>query len=103
MPKRKPRYQHHKASGQARARIDGRDHYLGPYGSPESRDRYDDLIAEWLLTNGDTVRYTPTVDDLCILYMEHAELRKRMTPKKRSHAETRPHDLPFDAKKVTSH
>jgi integrase len=73
MPKRKPRYQHHKASGQARARIDGRDYYLGPYGSPESRDRYDDLIAEWLLTNGDTVRYTLTVDDLCILYMEHAD------------------------------
>jgi hypothetical protein len=46
---------------------------LGEYGSPESRDRYDDLIAEWLVTNGDTVRYTLTVDDLCILYMEHAD------------------------------
>jgi protein-S-isoprenylcysteine O-methyltransferase Ste14 len=46
---------------------------LEEYGSPESRDRYDDLIAEWLVTNGDTVRYTLTVDDLCILYMEHAD------------------------------
>lgn len=45
--KKKPAYLFHKPSGQARVRIDRADHYLGPYGSPESRDRYDELIAEW--------------------------------------------------------
>ena len=51
--KRKPAYGLHKPSGQARVRIDGEDHYLGVYGTPESRDRYDDLIAEWFAKNGD--------------------------------------------------
>src|SRR5262245_51462507 len=42
-----PSYCHHKASGRAVVRLDGRDHYLGPYGSPESHERYARLIAEW--------------------------------------------------------
>ena len=48
MPKqiRRPAYQLHKATGQAKVRIDGRDFYLGLYGSPESRERYDELVAE---------------------------------------------------------
>jgi len=29
--KRKPAYQHHKATGQAKVRIDGKDHYLGEF------------------------------------------------------------------------
>ena len=34
-PSRKvPAYGHHKASGQARVRLGGKDHYLGPYGLP---------------------------------------------------------------------
>jgi hypothetical protein len=75
MPKtrRKPAYTHHKGTNQARVRINGKDHYLGEYGSPESRERYDDLIAEWFTTCGDTARYTLTIDDLCLQFMEHAE------------------------------
>jgi integrase len=42
-----PAYCRHKASGQAVVRIDGRDEYLGPYGSAESHSRYEQLIAEW--------------------------------------------------------
>ncbi|MEI8381447.1 MAG: hypothetical protein WCJ09_15070 [Planctomycetota bacterium] len=41
-----PSYTHHRASGQARVRIAGRDIYLGLYGSPESHERYARLIAE---------------------------------------------------------
>jgi len=41
-----PRYCRHKASGQAVVRIDGIDHYLGPYGSPSSHERYERAIAE---------------------------------------------------------
>jgi len=70
--KRKPSYLLHKATGQARVRIDGKDEYLGEYGSRESRDRYDDLIAEWLVTNGDASRHTLRVDDLALLYMKYA-------------------------------
>jgi hypothetical protein len=41
-----PAYCRHKAFGQAVVRLDGRDHNLGPYGSPESHERYARLIAE---------------------------------------------------------
>lgn len=33
--RRKPAYLLHAPSGQARVRIDGNDHYLGVYDSPE--------------------------------------------------------------------
>lgn len=81
--RKKPAYTHHKSTNQARVRINGKDHYLGEYGSPESRERYDDLIAEWFANSGDTSRYTLTIDDLCLLFMEHAEgyyLHKDGTP-----------------------
>jgi integrase len=69
--KRKPSYLLHKPTGQARCRIDGKDNYLGEYGSPESRDRYDDLIADWFACNGDTTRFQLMVDDLALLYTKH--------------------------------
>jgi integrase len=71
--KRRPSYLLHKATRQARVRIDGKDEYLGEYGSPESRERYDDLIAEWFARNGDTSRYKLTIDDLALLFVDHAK------------------------------
>ena len=72
MPKaKKPAYLLHKATGQARCRIGGKDIYLGEYGSPASRQRYEELIAEWFTRNDDARRFTLTVDDLVLLYMEH--------------------------------
>lgn len=41
-----PAYLLHKATGNARVRIRGKDYYLGPFGSEESRQRYARLIAE---------------------------------------------------------
>lgn len=32
-----PKYCHHKASGRAVVRIDGKDHYLGAWNSPQSK------------------------------------------------------------------
>lgn len=73
MPKQtKPSYLHHKATGQARCRINGRDHYLGPYGSPESREKYEELVAECFAHNGGTSRHNLTVDDLAILFLKFA-------------------------------
>ena len=42
-----PSYCLHKASGRAVVRINGRDHYLGPYGTDESHAEYARLIADW--------------------------------------------------------
>jgi len=50
MPGRKsghpPKYRHHKARNLAVVTIDGHDHYLGPYNSPESFEKYAVLIAQ---------------------------------------------------------
>jgi hypothetical protein len=50
MPRRftVPAYQLHRGSGQAKVRIDGEDIYLGPHGSPESRERYEELVRKLL-------------------------------------------------------
>lgn len=45
---RTPAYRRHKPSGQAVVTLNGRDHYLGPYGTKTSHNEYDRLIAEWL-------------------------------------------------------
>lgn len=46
-PKNKiPSYLPHPASGQARVRVNGRDIYLGPFGSPESKQAYARFLAE---------------------------------------------------------
>src|SRR5262245_11468911 len=74
---RTPSYRHHKPSGQAVVTLNGRDHYLGAFGSPESRARYDALIAEWL-TAGRCVRppspvARPTINELLLAYWRFAE------------------------------
>jgi hypothetical protein len=45
-----PRYCCNKAKGLAFVKLNGRRHYLGAYDSPESRQRYDELLAAWLPT-----------------------------------------------------
>jgi integrase len=47
-PRSTPALTHHKASGQAVVRIDGRDRYCGPWGTPQANQKYHRLIAEWL-------------------------------------------------------
>ncbi len=43
---RVPSYRRH-SSGQARVTLNSKDHLLGPYGSPESKEAYGRLIAEF--------------------------------------------------------
>ena len=43
-----PSYRHHKSDGRAVVTLNGRDVYLGRFGTPESRAEYDRLIAQWL-------------------------------------------------------
>ncbi len=68
----KPPYMLHKATGQARAKIDGKDYYLGAFGSPDSRDQYDALIAEWLAQQ-DPKASRLTIDELAILFVQHCD------------------------------
>jgi integrase len=44
----KPAYCHHKPSGRAFVKIDGKFTYLGDYGTQASRDEYDRVIGEWI-------------------------------------------------------
>lgn len=51
MPKltnRLPKYRLHKASGQAIVTLNGFDHYLGDYGTEESKQAYQRKVSEWL-------------------------------------------------------
>ena len=83
MTEKKPRipsYCHHRASGKAVVRIEGQDHYLGPYGSIESRKRYDQLVGEWLTRKragviyaGQETREDLTVNELLAAYLQHAQ------------------------------
>jgi hypothetical protein len=50
MPKlihKDPKYQHHRASGQAVVTLDGKDFYLGVYGTKSSKREYDRLVGEF--------------------------------------------------------
>jgi len=81
MPRQRkiPALRHHRPSGQASVRIDGRDHYLGKHGTPESLEKYDRLIARWLTGRHDTLPApvpTPralTVSEMILAYYRHAE------------------------------
>jgi len=46
--KSSPKYRFHRARNCAVVTIHGRDHYLGEYDSPESREKYHSLVAEFL-------------------------------------------------------
>ena len=76
---RTPQYRLHKPTGQAVVTLDGRDFYLGKFGSLESRDEYDRLLAEWM-ANGRRMPKGPasgsadvTVSELMVGYLEFAE------------------------------
>lgn len=67
-----PKYSLHKATGQARVCIDGRDIYLGDYDSPKSHRRYREEIDQWQLRQRAGQRLNLTVAQLAILYDVHA-------------------------------
>jgi len=83
MPKlngRVPKYSLHKASGRAIVTLDGTDHYLGEYDSPESKANYDRLIAEWLASGRrscqpQSLPQSPshTVNEVIAAYWEYAQ------------------------------
>lgn len=71
-----PTYRLHRVSGQGIVTLDGRDHYLGPYGTEQSRREYDRLIGEWLLQgrqSPDDRRVAVSVTELIAAFWTHAK------------------------------
>jgi hypothetical protein len=63
MPRRNlPGYLKHKPSGQAYCVISGKFIYLGKHGSKASRERYEEVIAEYL-ANGKKMPPTKSQND----------------------------------------
>jgi hypothetical protein len=86
--KKVPAYRHHKSDGRALVTIGGRDIYLGRWNSPESRDEYDRVIAEWLASGRGRSRTEaahatgepvtdPTVSEILVAFWKHAEQHYR--------------------------
>ena len=76
-PKGIPSYRHHKASGRAFVRFGNYNHYLGFYGTMESKAEYDRIIREWL-ANGRQFSHQEqhqpiTINGLCIAFLEYAD------------------------------
>jgi integrase len=74
-PPKVPNLCRHRPSGQAYVRLSGRTIYIGPYDQPDTRRKYDKLIAEWLASG----RHVPqpgeelTVTELVSRFMAHVQ------------------------------
>lgn len=73
MKRQQPKYSLHKATGQARVRINGKPIYLGPHGSEESRRRYDEVVAEYMKGTLNVSFHKLTINQLCIAFVKHAK------------------------------
>jgi hypothetical protein len=74
--RRVPGLRHHKGSGLAVVTLDGRDIYVGKYGTPEAKAEYDRVMGEWL-TSGHALAEgrNPdlTVNELLLAYRRHTK------------------------------
>ena len=79
-----PKYRHYQPKNLGVVRIDGKDHYLGRYDSPESWEKYHRLVAEWL-SRGQTDAAEPaasakpnghpaiSINEMLLAYWQFAE------------------------------
>jgi hypothetical protein len=77
---RTPSYRRHKPSGQAVVTLNGRDFYLGKYGSASSKEEYHRLLAEYLLRGQVKPAATSaqiTVVEVMAAYLRHAKVYYR--------------------------
>ena len=83
-----PSYRRHRSSGQAVVTLNGRDHYLGKYGTPESKAAYKRLMTEWLVNQrqlpigaSDDRSSGVTINELFLAYWSHAQSHYRKNGK----------------------
>jgi hypothetical protein len=82
-----PKYRRHKGTGQAVVTLDGRDFYLGKFGSATSRKEYRRVTAEWLATGGGFAAGDPselTIAEFLKRYRKFAERYYRPRPGSRT-------------------
>lgn len=70
---RTPSYREHKPTKQAVVTLNGKDHYLGRFDTPESRAAYDALLGEWLAGGRADDAVVATIGTLIGHYRKHAE------------------------------
>ena len=72
-----PAYCHHKSRDQAYVRFGSEMIYLGRFDSPESREKYDRITAEWMLAGRTFVKSADqaiiSVNEILLAYRRHAE------------------------------
>jgi hypothetical protein len=77
-----PAYRLQKSRNLVVVTLDGRDRYLGPYGSPESHEKYARLIVEWRAEREQAIPaaspeppagFTLSVNELILAYWWHVE------------------------------
>jgi integrase len=78
---RPPAYRLHKARNFAVVTIDGRNHYLGPFGSLKSHEKYAQMISEWRIHSRDRspatgpgrAASTLSINELILAYFRHTQ------------------------------
>ncbi len=76
--RRAPSLRHHKASGQGYVVLNGKAVYLGRYDTPEARQKYHQVISEWMAA-GNQLPAEPnqiTVKEVIACFWTHARQRR---------------------------
>lgn len=88
MSSKLPTYSLHRASGNARVWLNGKSHYLGKFGSVESRVKYAELIKQHVtgtlvdpIAPSDAEDTGPTIHVICAAYVLHAQTYYRKNGK----------------------
>lgn len=74
-----PKLCKHKATGQAVVRLNGRDHYLGQFGTASATSAYERMIAEWLAHGRRLPNASPgpTMNELILAYWRRCQQHYR--------------------------
>lgn len=92
-----PAVTHHKPTGQARVRIAGRDYYLGRFGSRDAKAAYARLMGEVAVIGVSGMELAkaavaeptgPTVNELCLAFVDFVEATYRKGGRKTSTCST---------------
>jgi hypothetical protein len=74
-----PSYRLHKQSGQAIVTLSGRDVLLGRQGNPESREKYNRVVAEWVAAGRQLPadQHEITIAEVVAAFHKHARVYNR--------------------------